>query len=91
MNFLVAFEAHKGAVTQLYFEEENRMLITAGKDRAIRFWKLPERWTNEEIEKFEENEIKIMKDSMAMLKLQKTLTNQDEDSSDEDLNGWDYK
>ena len=57
----------------------------------MKFWKLPERWTNEEIEKFEENEIKIMKDSMAMLKLQKTLTNQEEDSSDDDLNGWDYK
>jgi hypothetical protein len=32
-----------------------------------------------------------MKDSMAMLKLQKTLTNQEDDSSDDDLNGWDYK
>ena len=52
---------------------------------------LPVGLPNEEIEKFEENEIKIMKDSMAMLKLQKTLTNQDEDSSDDDLNGWDYK
>ena len=50
---------------------------------------MPERWTNVEIEKFEENEIKIMKDSLAMLKIQKTL-NQDEDSSDDDINGWDY-
>jgi hypothetical protein len=31
-----------------------------------------------------------MKDSIAMLKIQKTLT-QDVDSSDDDLNGWDYK
>jgi hypothetical protein len=29
-----------------------------------------------------------MKDSVAMLKLQK---NNDEDSSDDDLNGWDFK
>jgi hypothetical protein len=36
INFLVAFEAHKGAITQLYFEEESRMLITGGKDRNIR-------------------------------------------------------
>ena len=46
---------------------------------------------NEEIVKFEENEIKNMKDSVAMLKLQRNLTKEEYDSSDDDLNGWDYK
>jgi len=46
---------------------------------------------NEEIVNFEENEIKNMKDSAAMLKLQRTLVKDDYDSSDDDLNGWDYK
>jgi hypothetical protein len=46
---------------------------------------------NEEIVNFEENEIKNMKDSLAMLKLQRTLTKDEYDSSDDDLNGWDHK
>jgi hypothetical protein len=44
----------------MYFEEETRLLVTASKDRGIKYWKLPERWTSEEIEKFEENEIKVI-------------------------------
>ncbi len=54
-----AFEAHSRAITQMYYDEEARLLITASKDKAIKFWKLPERWTSEEVEKFEETEIKV--------------------------------
>jgi len=32
-----------------------------------------------------------MKDSIAMLKLQKNISTGDCDSSDDDLNGWDFK
>lgn len=102
VNFVIdladAFEAHKGAVTQLYFEEDNRLLMTGGKDRSLKvnvkwqqIWKLPERWINEEVEKFEESEIKNMKDSMAMIKLQRSMNKHDDDSSDDDLNGWDFR
>jgi hypothetical protein len=43
----------------MYYDEDTRLLITGGKDRSIKFWKLPERWTSEEVEKFEETEIKV--------------------------------
>jgi hypothetical protein len=43
----------------MYFEEDSSILVTSAKDRIIKYWKLPERWTSEEIEKFEENEIKV--------------------------------
>jgi WD40 repeat protein len=33
---LVAFPAHKGAITQMYFEEETRLLLTGGKDKSLR-------------------------------------------------------
>ena len=47
---------------------------------------------NEEIRKFEEEEIKNMSDTMAMLKIQKALEKPEDYNSDEDsLNGWDYR
>ena len=43
------------------------------------------------IVKFEQTEIKNISDTMAMLKLQKSLSKPEEYNSDEDsLNGWDY-
>lgn len=47
---------------------------------------------SEDVEKFEETEIKIQKDTAAMLKIQRQLSkkNVDEDSED-DLNGWDFR
>jgi hypothetical protein len=36
MIYIDAFEAHKGAITQLYYEEDSRLLITGGKDKALR-------------------------------------------------------
>jgi hypothetical protein len=44
----------------MFYEEDSRILITGSKDRSIKFWKLPERWTSEEVENFEENEIKVI-------------------------------
>ena len=57
----------------------------------MRTWRLPEKWQNEDVVKFEQTEIKNISDTMAMLKLQKNLNSMDEYNSDEDsLNGWDY-
>lgn len=42
------------------------------------------------MEKFEKEELKVMKDSQAMLKIQKLVRNLIEiDSDEDDLNGWD--
>jgi hypothetical protein len=55
MIYIDAFEAHKGAITQLYYEEDSRLLITGGKDKALRVfifnlvletsWKM-DKWRN---------------------------------------------
>ena len=81
----------------MFYDEDSRLLVTGGKDRSIKFWRLPERWTSEEVEKFEETEIKvkkkliqIQKDTAAMLKIQRSMSKVAEDDSDDELNGWDF-
>ena len=44
------------------------------------------------MQKFEETEIKIQKDNAAMVNIQRQQTKRDEDEdSEDDLNGWDFK
>ena len=84
----------KSAITQIYFEESQRLLWTGGKDRTLKVWQLPEKWGNKEIEEFEENEIKNINDALALKRIQKTIAKREEDESDsdaDDLNGWDYR
>ena len=74
------------------YNNDNKILITASKDKLIKSWRIPNKWFNDDIRKFEENEIKNMNDTMAMLKLQKNLKDDEDYNSDEDsLNGWDFK
>lgn len=91
----------------MYYEEESRILITASKDKTVKvnilitltfiflnqqIWKLPERWISEDVQKFEETEIKIQKDTAAMLKIQRQQSKKEEDEdSEDDLNGWDFR
>lgn len=76
----------------MYYEEDTRTLISGSKDRSVKVWKLPERWISEDVEKFEETEIKIQKDTAAMLNIQRQQTKREEDDdSEDDLNGWDFK
>ena len=89
---IYSWEAHEGAITQIEFIAEDKVIISGGKDKFIRSWRLPEKWINEDVEKFEQNEIKNMSDTLAMLKLQKSLAKPEDYNSDEDsLNGWDYR
>ena len=77
----------------MFYDGAHRVLITASKDKKIIFWKLPEKWINEDIEKFEKDEIKNLNDTMAMLKFQKELEKNEEgsDSDDDSLDGWDIR
>ena len=90
---IYAWKAHEGAITQMNYDSAHKILITGGKDKKIIFWKLPEKWVNEDIERFEKDEIKNLNDTMAMLRLQKALEKKDDNSSsDEDsLDGWDIR
>ena len=50
-----------------------------------------EKIEREDVVKFEQTEIKNISDTMAMLKIQKSLNRPEDYNSDEDsLNGWDY-
>ena len=90
---ICTWKAHTGAITQMNYDAAHKILITGGKDKRIIFWKLPEKWINEDVERFEKDEIKNLNDTMAMLKLQKALEKKDDLSSDDDdsLDGWDFR
>ena len=88
---IFSWNAHEGPITQMEFLPHIKLIISAGKDKYLRTWKLPDQWQNDDIIKFEQTEIKNISDTMAMLKLQKSMAKPEEYNSDEDsLNGWDY-
>ena len=88
---IFSWNAHEGPITQMVFLPQIKIIISAGKDKYFRTWRLPENWQNEDFLKFEQTEIKNISDTMAMLKLQKSLSKPEDYNSDEDsLNGWDY-
>ena len=90
---IYTWKAHVGAITQMIYDAAHKILITGGKDKKVIFWKLPEKWVNEDVEKFEKDEIKNLNDTMAMLRLQKSLEKKDDYSSDDDdsLDGWEFR
>jgi len=88
---IFSWNAHEGPITQIVFLPQIKLIISSGKDKYFRTWRLPEKWQNDDVVKFEQTEIKNISDTMAMLKLQKSLSKPEEYNSDEDsLNGWDY-
>ena len=70
-------------------EMESNVVLCGCEDMSLSLLKIPDKLVdNEEIEKYEENEIKNISDMNAMIALQKYDDNY---NSDEDsLNGWDY-
>ena len=90
---IFAWKGHDEAITQMFYDGARRVLITASKDKKIILWKLPEKWVNEDIEKFEKDEIKNLNDTMSMLKFQKALEKKgdESDSDDDSLDGWDIR
>ena len=73
-------------------EEPNKLLLVSCLDCSVYFVKLPLKWVeNEDIEKYEQVEIKVRSDLNAMIKIQDFLAKDEDYNSDEDsLNGWDY-
>ena len=73
-------------------EGNNKLLFVSCLDNCVYFIKLPIKWlNNEDIEKYELIEIKNRSDLDAMIKIQDLLEKNDDYNSDEDsLNGWDY-
>ena len=87
------------AVTKLLYNKERQLLLTGGKDNAIKFWKLPENWINEDVKKFENEELKKINNEIARrrIKAQQEIEDGIENdfdsdlSQEDDLNGWNYR
>lgn len=88
---IYSWNAHEGPITQIVFLPEIRLLISGGKDKYFRTWRLPEKWMDDDVVKFEQTELKNISDTIAMIRLQRSLAKPEDYNSDEDsLNGWDY-
>ena len=53
------------AVTKLFYNKNNRILISGGKNKSIKFWKLPDNWINSDALKFENEELKKINNEIA--------------------------
>ena len=85
------WEAHpKSAITQMWYQHEQHILWTGGKDLRIKMWKLPEKWVSEEVKDFDVNEVINITAKIAEEKMEKRYNKKEgeEDSDDDDLNGW---
>ena len=73
-------------------EDDCKLLYASCMDNCIYFIKLPVNWlNNNEVEQYEKIEIKNRSDLQAMMKIQELLEKNEDYNSDEDsLNGWDY-
>ena len=87
------WQAHDGAITQMQYQSEERLLWTGGKDLRIKVWKLPEKWISEEVDNFEKEETQKVTEKLAEEKIENQKINEDGrvDSDDDDLNGWCFR
>ena len=88
------WEAHpKSAITQMWYQHDQHILWTGGKDLRIKMWKLPKKWISEEVNDFDINEVSNITARIAEEKIIKRINKKEgeEDSDDDDLNGWCYK
>jgi len=87
------------AVTKLYYDQAQRILISGAKDKTIKFWKLPDNWINSDVLKFENEELKKINNEIARrrIKAQQEIEDGIENdfdsdlSQEDDLNGWNYR
>ena len=88
------WEAHpKSAITQMWYQYDKHILWTGGKDLRIKMWQLPEKWISEEADTFDKEEVSNITAKIATEKIEKMSNKKggDEDSEDDDLNGWCYR
>jgi len=88
------WEAHpKSAITQIWYQPEVHILWTGGKDLRIKIWQLPDKWLSKEVDTFEKNEVSNLTAKLVEEKMEKINKKKEgeEDSDDDDLNGWCYR
>ena len=59
----------------------------------IKLWQLPDKWLSKEVDSFEKNEVNILTAKLVEEKMEKINKKKEgeEDSDDDDLNGWCYR
>ena len=59
----------------------------------IKIWQLPDKWLSKEVDSFEKNEVSNLTAKMVEEKMEKINKKKEgeEDSDDDDLNGWCYR
>ena len=74
------------SIKKISYDEENKILISSGKDKQIIFWKIPDNIFNIEIEEFEKKEEDKFKEEM-----NKINTLEYDFNFEDDLNGWNFR
>lgn len=92
--------AHENmAITTIYYNKLKGILITGGKDKSVKVWKIPEYWFDPKIEKYENeeltkinNELRKKRIKMEQIIQGNNVANYESDhtENEEDLNGWNY-
>ena len=77
--------------------ENQRLLITGGRDKSVKFWKIPEFWFDEKIRKFEKDDLDKINNELRKKRIQmeKIIEGNNEinyesdiSENEEELNGW---
>ena len=87
---IYAWQAHSDAITQMRFDRKKKQLLSVGKDKKIIYWQIPDSWTSASMKKFEEDSIREINANRAAERYKKAKNN-DDDSSDDSLDGWDIR
>jgi len=70
--------------------EKVNILVSAGKDKKIKFYQLPDEWRDKRLEAEIMKESRIAKQNENLNQYKKQLEKAAEDSDEDDLAGW-YK
>ena len=97
---IFSWVAHeKMPINCLFYLENKRLLITGGRDKSVKFWKIPDFWFDEKLEKYEKEDLVKINNELKRKRLQmekiiegNNEVNYESDISEneEELNGWNY-
>jgi WD40 repeat protein len=83
-----AMKAHTEGICKLQWIENQNVLMTAGKDKKLRFYKLPDEWRDKKMEAEVMKSSKANKQKENLKKFQEYQQKKAEDSDEDDLAGW---
>lgn len=97
---IYSFISHKKyPINCLFYSDKERLVISGGRDKSVKIWKIPQFWFDEKIEKYETEELVKINNELKKKRIQMEKiiegnndVNYESDFSDneEELNGWNY-